>query len=283
VMAATVHDGRGAPLGPWRARFRTGASVDRRPPTWLALTCSLDELELEDGCALVDDGAIELRMLVDEAVSVRWRGADREGVRACPGGLLELALRGLEPERDVELALELRDASDNAATRSLALRTTEPLATVSIVEVRADPLGPEPRQEMVELLNYGDRAVELQGFALSDDAESEGDVIERRFELAPGARVLLVADDFDADDPHDVRPPPGASLLRMGTSLGRSGLANGGEPLFLRDARGRRISAAPALPAARPGACIQRVSADMRDGAETAFGALADDTCSPGS
>jgi hypothetical protein len=80
------------------------------------------------------------------------------------------------------------------------------------------------------------------------------------------------------------RAPPAATLLvPVGTSLTRSGLANAGEPLYLRDPHDRRISAAPRSVAAgqvaRAGRCLQRVSADPRTADPAAFIVA---PCSPG-
>jgi hypothetical protein len=71
-------------------------------------------------------------------------------------------------------------------------------------------------------------------------------------------------------------------LVRHDGPLTGSGLLNRGEALFLRDAQGRRISAAPARPKTSAGGCLVRVSEALRDGAVGTFVANTDDGCTPG-
>ncbi len=100
--------------------------------------------------------------------------------------------------------------------------------------------------------------------------------------MPPGGRALLVADGFDPSAPDDTPVPPGTVLVRMGTSLGSGGLSNAGEPLFLRDPEGHRVSAAPATPPPRAGVCRVRQVDDPRTGAPGSFGYDAEGGCTPG-
>jgi hypothetical protein len=71
---------------------------------------------------------------------------------------------------------------------------------------------------------------------------------------------------------------PGTRLVRVGASLTKAGLANAGEPLFLRDADQHRLSAAPAR-AAASGRCLQRRGSDPRSGRVEDF---VEAPCTPG-
>jgi hypothetical protein len=123
----------------------------------------------------------------------------------------------------------------------VSIATPAPLPRVVIAEVRADPLGREPAQEYVELLNAGTETVSLASMRLSDQLAAEGDPLPD-VRLSPGARVLVVADDFDPDDDRDTpRIPAGALLARIGASLGEGGLSASGEPLILRHVEGARV------------------------------------------
>ncbi|MDH5675158.1 MAG: lamin tail domain-containing protein [Myxococcales bacterium] len=277
-----VRDRHGAPLGPFEAQLQTARGPDREPPRPSAPSCAIDELQLEAACALVDDDSVTLRLLTDEPTIASLRGAGEEHFAIAQGGQLELRLEGLGSQRQLALELELRDASGNVRALELSLATTEPLATLSIEEVLFDPLGPEPAQELVELLNYGSAPLDLRGFSLGDKHDAEAAPIERELVIPPGARVLLVAEGFDPDEGSDMPPPPGALLLRHGRSLGSSGLSNAGEPLFLRDPAGRRISAAPATPKPRAGICRVRTTTDRRSGADGSFTHAEARGCTPG-
>jgi hypothetical protein len=282
VVGTEARDWHGAPVGPWRAMFSTAEGSDTEAPALLPLSCAVDEQSIELGCLLIDDESIALRLQADEATTAVLGAGARHAFATAPDGEVSLKVSGLAPDSPLRVELSLRDSSGNQADHELLLRTLAPLATLSITEVRADALGPEPQQELVELLNYGTAPVDLLGFVLGERDDQAGEPIARSMLVAPQTRVLLVGDDFDPNDPHDVAPPPGAPLLRVGRALAGSGLSNRGAPLFLRDPAGHRVSAAPAAPPPRPGVCLVRVSRDMRDGSLGTFDYDANGTCTPG-
>jgi hypothetical protein len=286
VAGEGLRDATGAAIPPTRAWFTTSGAPDATPPEPIAdAACAPDEITLDGSCALVDDGSVTLRLRTAEAVraSLSLAAAERrETFDLAPRGDVRLALRSLVPDSPYDAVLRLTDAAGLVVERAFEFATRPPLATLSITEIRADPRGSEPRQEYVEVVNFGPVPVDLQGFSLTDRADATGDVVTRSFMLPPGARVLLVAEGFDPEDDADDAPAPGVPLVRLDGSLGSGGLANGGEPLFLRDAEGQRISAAPALAAPAPGACLVRASADPRDGAPDAFRPDAVGGCTPG-
>ncbi len=282
AVGDALRDSRGAPVVPWSASFRTAAQPDHRPPGLLPLPCALDEREVATGCGLVDDARIELSLQADEPARFQLSTTEGQTSLVAPRGQGRAALVGLQPDALVALELLAVDAAGNRSFRALSVRTEAAMARLSITEVRADPQGPEPQQEFVELTNYGDQPVDLKGFALSDSLDSLGDVLGRSVTAHPGAPLLLVPDRFDPEEPKDDAPPPGTQLVHIGTSLGDSGLSNSGEAIFLRDSRGRRVSAAPAMPPPRPGICLVRVANDMRDGSPDAFAYDPEGRCTPG-
>jgi hypothetical protein len=276
-----VVDRGGAAVGPWEARFTTGTGppIDAAP---LPIPCAVDEVETDAGCALADDRSIELRLQWNTPVRFFLSGAGRTvaAVAARGDGLLRLA--PLPADAEVVATLRVIDLAGVEREEPLFVATTPPLAPLYITEVRADPRGPEPAQEYVELLNAGPLPRSLLGIALSDRADAAGDVIDAPFLIPAGGRVLLVPSGFDPLHPEDDPVPPGALLVRIGSSLASGGLANGGEPLFLRDDAGRRLSAAPATPVPRPGVCVLRVAMDGRTGRPGTFAHDAAAGCTPG-
>lgn len=275
VVDARQLDATGAPIGPFEAIFRTAADDEAPPPAPRPpAACAPDERATELGCVLEDDARVVLRLDAGEPVRWRWTLGGRSALGVAPRGAITIASAGLAPETTLEAVLELEGTARVTSRFLLPVGTTEPLATVAIVEVRADPSGPEPAQEYVELVNYGRAPVSLDGFALTDRADAVGDLLAGA--LAPSERALVVAASFDPDDPSDAPIPPGVRLLRVEGPLGSGGLSNAGEPLFLRDALGRRVSAAPAL-ATRAGTCIVRGGPSMRDEAD-----FREAPCTPG-
>jgi hypothetical protein len=276
---AQLSDSTGAELPDATLAFVTGSQNDLEAPRPKALPCALDELALPDlGCALTLDQRISLRLALDEAALVTLEGPERLGAIAVAEEIA-LSISGLAPNANVPLLLTLRDLAGNARKLPFTLRTREPLASVAIDEVRADPVGREPQQEYVELLNFGDQPIELKGFTLTDDAHERGVTLDQSFQLAPGERALVVGPGFDPNDTSDGLLPKGVRRVSAAQPLS---LRNTGVSLFLRDALGHRVSSAPALAPARAGACIARRSDDMRTGEPQSFAADPAQTCSPG-
>ncbi len=285
-VGAPLVDATGAPVPAFAAHFTTAAETDTEAPRLTPTTCAVDEQSLEGLCVRAEDTRLVVRLSAGEAARVQARTGLVRTSAVAPRGEATLELAPLPPDTPCDVVLEATDAGGNTLRVSLAVRTTEPLATLSITEIRADPAGPEPRQEFVELENHGTAWVELEGFHLADAASSIGDPVVGPHRIAPGARLLLVPSDFDPDDTgpggRDAPTPPGTTLVRMDRALGNAGLSNAGEPLFLRDPEGRRVSSAPATPAPREGWCTVRTSADPRTGAAAGFDYAPGGVCSPG-
>jgi hypothetical protein len=277
-VGESVLDETGAPVGAWSSRFATAADEDTEPPSLAPVPCGVDEMALADLCVLADDARIDVRLQASEPVRASLAIDARTLFEIAPRGSALLSARDLEPATPYAAVLRLTDLAEHAVEIALVLATHEPLLPIAITEVRADPLGSEPAQEYVEVLNYGAVPVELEGLSISDAADAIGDVVPApSIRIAPGQRALLVADDFDPDDPTDPVPVPAATpLVRVGRSLASGGLANGGEALYLRDALLRRISAAPAVEAPA-GSCLTRAGADARSAQGFAV-----TPCSPG-
>ncbi len=274
-------DATGAPLAAWSSSFRTGEGPDTSPPSLAELSCALDEEAISLGCMLTTDERIELRIQAGEPVIAILRTASVSVAVAAPRGSARLRLASLVADEEVPLRLSLRDVTGRSIEHRFDAHTRERLPRISIREARIDPLGREPTQEYVELSNDDDHAIDLAGFRLADGLDREGDELPS-FVLSPGARVLVVASAFDADDPSGDAPiPPGAALLRIGTSLGESGLTNAGEPLVLRDPGGARLSFVPAMPSPGGGACLARIGDDPRSD-EPADYLYTVEACSPG-
>ncbi len=276
-------DPRGGSIAMWSARFVTAMANDRTAPTVVPLPCALDEATVAIGCAFVTDAQITFRITLGEPALIRWQSSTcAPQTLAAFGAEANLTVDTLRADTLTRVAFDVTDAAGNNAHIDEALFTEPPLPTITITEVRFDPTGPEPQQEYVELFNFGEVAIDLQGYAISDDRFDDGDTIDRSVFIHPGGRALLVADDFDASDTRDVLPAPGALIVRIGTSLANGGLSNGGEPLFLRDPTGTRISEVPSIASAGAGTCLQRAHPRTRDGSPHSFVHDADRACTPG-
>ncbi|GAB4198645.1 MAG: hypothetical protein OHK0013_08010 [Sandaracinaceae bacterium] len=275
--SAALRDATGAPVPSARLVLRTASGPDRAMPVIEPpAACALDEIAAPFGCVLADDVRVRVALAVSEPARVELSVPGRTVRSVAPSSRAELALDGLGPSARVAGTLALVDLADHRVEVPVSLGTTEPLAPIVIAEVCADPEGPEPDQEWIELENVGDREVPLEGLAIADRLDAVGTRIASSRVIPAGGRVILAGEGFDETR---AGAPAGALVVRVGRTIVPSGLANAGEPLYLRDADGRRLAHVPALPA-REGRCVVRApGAGLRADRREDF---LYDACSPG-
>jgi hypothetical protein len=149
---------------------------------------------------------------------------------------------------------------------------------VVLNEVLANPLGPEPEQEWVELFNDGLGTVSLDAWTLEDVG---GQTALPSFALSPGQFALIVPVGYDKTSTVDIPPAPNVPLLFV-EKLGTNGLANAGEPLLLRAPDGQVVSTFPAVPKPKAGVSVARRVPGALDWEPEAFARHADPGASPG-
>lgn len=177
----------------------------------------------------------------------------------------EYELRGLAFSRDAQPQGEISTAK---------LRAGAPSPHFVLTEVMADPSGPEPQGEWVELVNLGTLAGSLLDYQLWDDA---GGVSLPDVWLAPGQFGLIVRRDFVLD--RALVPEANAVPIQV-ESLGKNGLRNSGEMVELRTPTGELQSSIPGI-SSPEGVSIARVSLWAPDTAES-FQAHGEPGASPG-
>jgi hypothetical protein len=234
--------------------------------------CGTSELAFGPGCATAEDDRVLLRAPNEPLLWV-VRGLPEPVVEAVPprGGL---TLVGFTPNSRVGLELTTVDLSGAEQRTALDVYTSSPRPHVVINELLANPVGPEPAEEWVELLNTGTIDVDLGGYALRDSTGATALPAET---LPKGAFALVVREDYVSDSLGDPSPAQGTLLLRV-PGLG-NGLSNSGEVLRLEDGAGSVLSSFPAIAQPRPGVCAIRRSPAAWDDDPLAFGLGG---CSPG-
>jgi hypothetical protein len=144
----------------------------------------------------------------------------------------------LDPEHTLAWSLELRDLADNHAMFDGELPAgpsfAQQLPRIQLTEILANPSGPEPDGEFVEL-RAGPMGASLEGVYLADaslaeirDAWSLGDALGDPLpatELAPDELAVVVGSKFAAE--------LSAKLIVVDASLGSGGLKNVGERVTL--------------------------------------------------
>jgi hypothetical protein len=227
------------------------------------LECDAFELPLAQGCASVYDAFAVVRT---PSAPLLWAigGEGLDDARTTSGESFVLA--PLAVATDVLIRAATMDVAGRTAAGRLATRTSYPVAHLVIDEVYANPIGPEPAEEWIEIVNAGLAPAMLSRFSLVDVA---GETLLPDLVLPSGARALIVREDFVADDGFDPKPAAGTPLVRV-PKLGYGGLANMGEPLRLRS-EGRVVSSFPGLPANKPGRSAARTTPLAPDDSASSF------------
>ncbi len=249
---------------------RLGAwAIDPSPFSGLAsepaspLSCAAPEVALGLGCAAIADDRAVVRT---PSAALLWV------VHAAGGAFVEVtrhgasfAVRGLSPSSHEHIWGSVHDAAGVALGFDTFVDTSTARARPVLNEVLANPLGPEPQAEWIEIGNDGSLSLELSSYVLQDGGGSTH-LPEAR--LAPHELALLVRNDFvpGASDP---APAPATRLIHLPT-LGKSGLSNSGERLALVDSAGQECSVMPALPT-KPGQSLARRYLWSLDGDAKAF------------
>jgi hypothetical protein len=255
-------------------------------PALVSMSCGGGEIEREGCCVAAGNGTAGIRLSTDEPAVLGVTAP--EGVRAevvsDPWALEHLVVvAGLPGTAEASLEISLEDVNGNAGACALSVVALGG-PTVAVTEVLADPLGPEPGQELVEIANYGAADVDLSGWMIDDGGDANGDVLPAGCAIPPGKVALLVPDDYDPASTEDPTPAAGAIIISIGSSLGTSGLKNdAAETVELYDAAGVVVSAYDArLGDPVEGRSAARLRAEVPDGCPTAYGE-APATPTPGS
>ena len=142
-----------------------------------------------------------------------------------------IPLGALPPSTAATVTVQATDLAGNASVSApVAFTTPVALPPVAITEVLANPAGPEPQQEYVELRNLGDADLPLAGLRLQDSKGGDDLPTET---LAAGGYALIVTATYDPEEGSDPAPRAGTLLLRVDTRLGADGLSNSGEAVQL--------------------------------------------------
>ncbi|HNS95889.1 MAG TPA: lamin tail domain-containing protein [Polyangiaceae bacterium] len=170
-------------------------------------------------------------------------------------------VKPLPPSSEIRGQARIMSVSGQVRNYEVHWKTAEPCARVVINEVMANPVGPEPQQEWVELFNDGSQAINLQGWRLED---AGGGVELPAVTLQPGQFGLIVGQGYDPASWVDAAPAEHTVFLPV-TSVGIAGLSNAGEPLRLVDHEGQAVSFVPPIASKRPGGSIIRLRPEAPD------------------
>ncbi len=236
--------------------------------------CSSEESVFGPGCVRIEDDRLEI---APTATARLWAMLTDRVAFAEPVADAPAVIKGLKPGAQNQLELTVLDDAAHRWTGKLTFTTLPPRSHIVINEVLANPVGAEPAQEWVELVNDGDDAVELEGWTIEDTGAPSS---LSSASLAPGEYALIVPEGYEESSAFDISPVAGTLMLRL-ESLGNGGIRNTGEPLVLRDATGAVRSAFPGLGGAPEGFSTARRKPWAPDVPES-FAVHAEPGASPG-
>jgi hypothetical protein len=239
--------------------------ADRDPTPLVPRTCDADSVVFGPGCAQVQDDRAIVR---GPHTPLLWTLRVAAETRVLPlASDQAFTLTGLVPSAINVISLRVQDAAGEVHGVDVGLQSGPPQAHVVITEVLANPHGPEPQQEWVELYNDGSVAAQIGGWTLRDVG---GEATLPPASLAPGAFALIVRDDYEASGKHDPAPADGTLLFRV-PRLGKNGLSNTGEPLELVSDQGMLVSAFSGAIASKAGRSVMRVRPSAPDDNGSSF------------
>ena len=223
------------------------------------LGCKDGEQPVGPGCLTVLDDRL---LLQGPAQPLLWtiRTHGRLAVRPLPENGVAM-VKGLLADSVQSVQIWLKSPNGSESSVAINVRSTPARAHVVLSEVLANPHGPEPAQEWIELYNDGSRGTSLKGWRLRD---SGAQTVLPDAWLAAGQYALLVREDFEPNAVFDPPPAPETNLIRL-ARLGKNGLSNAGEPLELTQSDGRRASMIPQPIKTKPGRSVVRRAGDHAD------------------
>lgn len=203
--------------------FELGTDLDREAPVIAG------QLELADHCAVFEVRAsevVDIRLKLGEKVALSWAAR------------VHYSSIGLDAGTGWRATLDAWDMSGKRA-RQLQFQVPELVPSrLQLVEVLANPLGPEPRQEFVEILNSSADDVALEGWVLYVGEEQRALPLPP-FRLRAGGRAVLVSRRYEEAGGPDPALAPLAAVVRLERSLS---LTNSGEPIRLVGPQGEASS-----------------------------------------
>jgi hypothetical protein len=249
---------------------------DVTAPALAPLSCAFQEEDRGGFCVAAGNGTAAIRFATDEPATVVLSGPAgvRVEVVSEPWAAEHLAVvAGAPADAEVELEASIADVNGNSGAHPLSIVALGGPA-VAITEVLADPFGPEPAQEIVEIANFGAAEVDLASWMIDDNGDANGDLLPEGCALGPGQVAILVAADYDPACTEDPEPAEGALIVPVDGSIATGGLKNDeAETVELYDDSGAVVSAYDArLGDPVEGRSAARVRAEAPDGCPLAFG-----------
>ncbi len=272
----TGDDGNGEGSGDGAGVAPDTDPSDELPPVLTTPDCGPSESLNDQMCVAEAPVSASVRFATDEAAEITISPVEglRAGVVSEPWVTAHhLAMTGLVVDNPTQVPIALKDVNGNQQEIVVSVSGSGG-PPVAITEVLADPFGPEPGQEFVELVNVGLTDVDLSGWMIDDGGDANGGVFPAGTTLGAGQVAVIVSAAYDSDDDSDPTPDSAALVIVLEKSVGSNGLKNSeAESIELYDAQGVLVSQYQGQ-AGTPveGCSAMRIFAELPDGDPLAFG-----------
>ncbi len=261
---------------------------DTEPPALTALSCAATERNDTQICIAEGPLSASLRFATDEQaeVSLILDGSGRTGMLSVSWSTEHhVAMTGLEPGVPASVSLMIKDINENKDEIEISV-TGQDGPPIAITEVLADPNGPEPAQEFIEIMNFGAYEIDLSGWMIDDNGDANGtnNLIKDNTVLASGQTAVVASAAYNPQDGQDPAPDPAALMIILDSTICSNGLKNSeAETVELYDASGRLVSQYLGQ-AGNPkeGRSAIRLRAELPDNDQLAFGLEPNGSSTPG-
>jgi hypothetical protein len=258
--------------------------LDQTAPQLIALACASRERLDQSVCLAEGPNAASLRLATDEPAVFDLTAAGENPAEVLSSAWSTEhhgAVGDLPSDQAQAVIVGVVDVNGNRREVTVTVEAQGGPA-VAITEVLANPLGPEPAQEFVEIANTGKDQVDISAWMIDDNGDQDGDLVPSSTVLAPGGVALLVGPGYDPAQGQDPAPAAGALLVFFDSSLCSGGLKNTDpETVELYDQTGQLISTCPAQ-SPPAGTSLQRLLADLPDADPLAWAPHPASTSTPG-
>jgi hypothetical protein len=226
-----IHDNLGQKVLPTNPRlFATGEQEDTSIPH-----PKIRSLQIADNCLV-------LHLFTDEPTDLLFI-PNWDGVVAASIASTEHEAGLKKPHQNqASLKINVTDLAGNQAPSIDQTLEIIDLPQVTISEVLANPAGPEPAQEFVEIINLSSRIVNLSSWSLDINQDGLGLKTLPPLELKPSQYGIIVGSHYNSASALDPPIDQAALLIQLEEKAGQLNLPNRGVPLALRDNEGNIVS-----------------------------------------
>ncbi len=260
--------------------------ADSDPPGILPMSCAEAERNRDGLCVAESVASASVRLTTNEPALLWATGPEHLilEVLSSPWSTEHFfGVAGLEPSTETSIDLVIEDINGNNIPMTLPL--TGVLAEgVVLTEILADPLGPEPAQEFIEIANIGIETADISGWMIDDNGDTNGDLIPEGTYLQSGQVAILVSPEFDMNAAADPSPHPEALVIILDSALGSNGLKNSAaESIELYNREGRlQSSYSGEIGTPKEGVSVIRRAAELPEGVPGAYVPAPNGSSSPG-